>query len=94
MGFEVVADSPMADSPDLIRIQLLMPLGDGRHVRVISIEDLIADRMGQYASGTAPEMLEQARLLFALSADLDQDYLDRRIRTESVGDYGIEALGR
>jgi len=30
-------------------------------------EDLLADRMGQYASGSAPEMLEQARTLFALS---------------------------
>lgn len=30
---------------------------------MIAVEDLIADRMGQYHSGTAPEMLEQARTL-------------------------------
>ena len=41
---------------------------------VIAVEDLIADRMGQYASGTAPEMLEQARALFTLYEDPDLLY--------------------
>lgn len=55
----------------------------------ISVEDLIADRMGRYASGTAPDRLEQARLLLALNPGVDRACLDHRIREESSGDYGI-----
>lgn len=60
---------------------------------IIPIEDLIADRMGQFASGTAPEMLEQARILFLLNPDLDMPYLERRIRFETGGGNGVENLG-
>ena len=35
---------------------------------------------------------EQARKLFALQIELDLDYLDRRIKEETFGDYGIDAL--
>ncbi|MGK6317986.1 hypothetical protein [Sphingomonas sp. DT-204] len=48
--------------------------------------------MGQYASDTAPEMLGQAQVLFRLHPDLDMPYLERRIREETGGDHGIEAL--
>ena len=92
LGFEVVANSPMDDTPDEVRIRLIRPNESDPALRVLSLEDLIADRMGQYASGTARDRLEQARTLFALSSSLDLDYLDRRIRTETAGDYGIEAL--
>jgi hypothetical protein len=37
-------------------------------------------------------MLEQARRLFTLHADADRDYMERRIRHESAGDYGIADL--
>ncbi|HEX8222509.1 MAG TPA: hypothetical protein VF605_01685 [Allosphingosinicella sp.] len=53
---------------------------------------MIADRVGQYASGTAPEMLEQARRLFTLHADADRANMERRIRHESAGEYGGEDL--
>lgn len=43
-------------------------------------------RMGQYASGSAPEMVEQARTLFVLSKDLDLHYMERRIREETGND--------
>lgn len=43
-------------------------------------------------SGTAPDRVDQTRLLFQLHPDLDLDYLDRRIREESAGDYGVEDL--
>ena len=59
---------------------------------VISVEDLIAYRMGQYASGTAQDRLEQAHALYDLHPKLDSVYLDRRIREETSGDYGIEKL--
>jgi hypothetical protein len=53
---------------------------------------MIADRMGQYASGTARDMLEQARQLLPLVSKANRDYLERRIRTETMGDYGVEDL--
>ena len=53
---------------------------------------LIADRMGQYASGTARDRIDQARLLLALHPDADMAYLERRIREESMGDYGVEDI--
>ena len=92
LGFEVVGNSPMSDTPDEIRIRLVEPIDREPPVRILSLEDMIADRMGQYASGTARDLLEQARSLFALSTELDLDYLDQRIRTETLGDYGVEAL--
>ena len=41
------------------------------------VEDLIADRMGQYASGTARDRIDQARTLLALHPDADMAYLER-----------------
>lgn len=89
LGFEVVADSLLDGAADRHRVQLI-DLGEDGTAAVISLEDMIADRMGQYASGTAPEMLEQARRLFALHTDADRDYMEKRIRHESAGDYGVE----
>ena len=59
---------------------------------IISVEDLIADRMGQYASGTARDRIDQARLLLRLHPEADPEYLDRRIREESSGDHGIDDI--
>lgn len=73
------------------RVRLIDCGADGE-VSVISIEDMIADRMGQYASGTAREMFEQAQRLFILHPDTDLDYMERRIRYESAGDYGVSDL--
>lgn len=91
LGFEVVAETPMDGNFDRDTLVLVEHIGDGAFV-MISVEDLIADRMGQYASGTAADRLDQAQVLFALQLSLDRDYLDRRIREETGGDYGIEAL--
>jgi hypothetical protein len=49
----------------------------------------IADRMGQFASGTAPDMLSQAETLFALYDDTDLEYLNRRIRQETLGECDV-----
>ena len=48
--------------------------------------------MGQFASGTARDMLDQAKKLLPLVSKPNRDYLDRRIRTETMGDYGVEDL--
>lgn len=91
LGFEVVASTPLDGAFDQDTLLLLEELEDGNIV-IISVEDLIADRMGQYASGTARDRLDQARELFRLHPALDREYLDRRIREETIGDHGIETL--
>lgn len=70
----------------------MVEIGEHGAVAVISVEDLIADRTGQYASGPADEMLDQAKALFKLSQGLDRDYMDRRIREETAQDYGVQNL--
>jgi hypothetical protein len=79
------------DRSTLVLVEQVVP--DGAFV-VISVEDLIADRMGQWASGTAADRLDQARLLFGLHPNVDRSYLQRRISEETLGDYGIETLER
>lgn len=92
LGFEVVAETPMDGAFDPATLVLVDTRDAGAFV-VISVEDLIADRIGQYASGTASDRLAQARALFALQPSLDKAYLARRISEETGGDYGIEILG-
>lgn len=92
LGFEVVADVPMDGNVPTTHLALVATVEGEPELTILSIEDMIADRMGQYASRTAREMLGQARTLYALPIRFDRDYLDRRIREESVGDYGIEDL--
>lgn len=92
LGFEVVADFPLDGNYDrstLMLVERLVP--DGAFV-VLSVEDLIADRMGQWASGTAPDRLDQARTLYRLHPSADRAYLARRISEETMGEHGIEAL--
>lgn len=92
LGFEVVADIPMDGGYDRDTLALIENFTDEGAFVVISVEDLIADRMGQYASGTARDRLQQAQTLYRLHPSLDKVYLDRRIREETINDYGIEAL--
>ena len=75
---------------DPARLRLVQPLGETARFRIVAVEDIIADRMGQFASGTAPEMGGQAALLLRLYPDLDRTYLERRIREETLGEQGIE----
>lgn len=91
LGFEVVSSTLLDGKADRQRVRLLDLGADGR-VSVLAVEDMIAARMGQYASGTAPDMLGQARTLFALHGDADLAYLERRIREETLGEHGIAEL--
>lgn len=88
-GKERRALSPTRSKADLLRV---IEIGQHGAVAVTSVEDLIADRMGKYASGSAGEMLDQARTLFKLSQGLDGDYMDRRIREQTAQDYGVQHL--
>ena len=92
LGFEVVADVPLDGNYDRTTLALIEDFTDEGDFVLISVEDLIADRMGQYASGTANDRLQQALILYGLHPSLDKVYLDRRIREETMNDYGIEAL--
>ena len=91
LGFEVVSGSLLDGLADRTRVRVL-ELGADGSVAVIAPEDIIADRMGQYASGSAPEMLGQARALFSLCDGLDLHYMDKRIREETAGDHGLQDL--
>jgi hypothetical protein len=91
LGFEVVGVAPLEGAVDRKRIALV-DVPNGAAFMILPVEDMIADRMGQYASGTAPEMLRQATALLDLHPNLDDAYLDQRIRSETMGDYGLEDL--
>lgn len=91
LGFECVSDTLLDGMADREMVQLI-DMGEDGQIAVISPEDIIADRMGQYASGTAPDRLEQARALFRLCEGLDLHYMRRRIGEETSGDYGLQDL--
>ena len=91
LGFEVVSSTLLDGRAERERVRFVEAAPDGP-IAVISVEDMIADRMGQYASGTAPEMLGQAKTLFSLHGDADLLYLERRIREETLSDHGIATL--
>lgn len=91
LGFEIVSSTLYDGMADRDRV-ILIDLGEDGEAAIVSVEDLIADSMDQYASGSAPEMLEQARRLFRLHADADRAYMEDRIRHESAGDYGVSDL--
>lgn len=67
---------------DLLQV---IEIGDHGAIAVIALEDLVADRMGQFASGSAAEMLGQARSLFKLSTGPNRDYMERRVPVRTLG---------
>jgi hypothetical protein len=91
LGFEVVSDTLLDGMADRAMIRVLELDVDGA-VAIIAPEDIIADRMGQYASGSAPEMLGQARALYRLCESLDITYMERRISEETSGSHGLQDL--
>lgn len=91
LGFEVVSSSLYDGMADRERV-MMFDLGADGSAAIVSIEDMIADRMGQYASGTAPEMLVQAQSLFDIHKRADLAYMDKRIRYETGGDFGVADL--
>ncbi|MEH3041433.1 MAG: hypothetical protein PGN21_15395 [Sphingomonas paucimobilis] len=91
LGFEIVSTVLLDGAADRSRVRMFS-VSDDDAFEIISVEDLIADRMGQYASGTARDMLGQARTLFDLSSNMDLGYLERRIREETSNEHGIATL--
>ena len=58
-------------------------------IPLTAIEDLIADRLGQYGvAGDDTSRIEQARALLAMADDIDLAYLRRRV-VEEDGDIAL-----
>ncbi len=94
IGVEIVSGSLFDGRTD--RTRLLMVDIDGHTLALPPVEDLIADRMGQYASDERgrSDMLQQAVALFRLVRGTDDAYLDKRIREETVNQFGLTDLRR
>lgn len=88
-GVEVVSDR-LYDGSDPARIRLVHI--DGNRIALLPVEDLIADRVGQYADDERPEWLEQAIALLGVAYALDEAYLDGRIRQQSRGSWTLGRL--
>ena len=86
IGVQLVSGRLFEGRTDPQRITLL-PIENGGTIALAPIEDMIADRLGQFAASgdRDEEMLEQARLLFKLAGDIDREYLIKRV-LEETGD--------
>ncbi len=97
-GVQVVSGSLMDGNADSERIRLIDvstgPEERGLTLRVIPVEDLIADRMAQALAGKPfrKDMQNQSVRLYELAESIDSDYLERRIRTETGGEASLETL--
>lgn len=92
IGVEFVSGAYFDARGDRARIPLVArPQGE---VPITAVEDLIADRLGQWEASRRRDMamLRQARLLHALTDELDRDYLARRIAEETSGGCGPDIL--
>jgi len=91
IGVEMVSGPYFDGRADRQRVRVVrMPSGE---VPVAPTEDMIADRLGQWAANRADRRpLNQAMLLLRLAEDLDADYLDRRIKDETGGDLDLQAI--
>lgn len=96
-GVEVVSGDLFDGASDGTRVRIVS-LGAGE-VRMPPVEDMIADRMGQFCApyNLDKEMLDQAIILyqiakFDLEKGLDEGYLDRRIKHETAGACDLRFL--
>ncbi len=93
LGFEFVSGALFDGRADRDKIPAIPVVGDAEVV-FPAVEDLIADRLAQYASSRnrAGDMLAQAKLLISLAFDFDRDYLKRRIIEEGGDPAEIEIV--
>jgi len=92
IGVEVVSGQLFDGNADHDKL-LLVDLGESR-ITIVSVEDMIADRLGQSNASPqgVPVFEEQAVFLYKMAQDIDEQYLERRIRTEKLGEYGLSDL--
>jgi len=97
-GVQVVSGALMDGKADTKRIQIVdvgeSEEGKPLRLRVIPVEDLIADRLAQACSSFRVDeaMRNQAVRLYQLAEGLDEQYLDDRIRTETGNEASLETL--
>lgn len=94
-GVQVVSGSLMDGRADGSKIQVVEVDSSSKlRLRVIPVEDLIADRMAQALAGPRirDDMKSQAVSLYRFAESLDRQYLDRRIRDETGGEASLETL--
>ena len=93
LGVQVVSGALFDGKSDPNRVQIV-EITSGQEIAVVPVEDLIADRLGQFVASQPhpPEMRAQALMLYRLATGLDQDYLEKRIRDETHGEVGIAEL--
>lgn len=90
LGWQLVP-GPLFDGRSDTSRRIAIKLRPGSELILPAAEDLIADRLGQFAAQDGKshyELVAQARLLFRLAKGLDQDYLSRRV-AEDGGDLAL-----
>jgi len=94
IAVEVVSGPLMDGKADASNVLLAEVDEEGHRLGIILVEDLIADRMGQFCANIRRdrEMLDQALYLYKLADDLNAAYLDKRLREETAGEYGLDDL--
>jgi len=92
LSVEVVSGILMDGRADPARI-LTVKFRDG-DLRIVSVEDMIADRVGQALAGPRIDtrMQEQAVSLYRLAGRVDRSYLDKRIAQDSVNQATVVTL--
>jgi hypothetical protein len=95
IGVEFVSEALFDGRTDRRRLHVAI-FDDQQSAKVIfpPVEDMIADRLAQYASapGARPDMLEQASLLTSLAETIDPAYLRRRAYEEGADPALVERL--
>lgn len=94
LGVEIVGSDLMDGAAERARVRVVE--AGGGAVSFLGLDDLIADRMGQYAADPVhgDDMIGQARALFDLAGEVDEAYLDKRIRQETFDSCRLETLKR
>jgi hypothetical protein len=90
-GVEAISGQLFDGRSDRTRLIRVM-FQDAKGIVIPSFEDMIADRLGQYAASNQRDhsRLAQAQLLFRLADDLDLSYLQSRVADEG-GNFGLLA---
>ncbi len=81
LGWQLVT-GPLFDGRSDTSKKISIELREGSGLTLPAYEDLIADRLGQFAAhgGKAHvELVEQARMIFKLAQEIDMDYLKLRV---------------
>jgi hypothetical protein len=90
LGWQLVT-GPLFDGRSDLSKKIAIELRPDSELTLPAWEDLIADRLGQFAAQDGKshhELVDQARLLFQLASGLDHDYLKRRV-AEDGGDLTL-----